>query len=249
VVALAAPRSGGITRLFDAEPELIAHLDAATARIARQQGVVDLIEAPVGRYQPGALSPQADEFAHLILSGLMLRRTELFGRDGVELLGAGDVLPCMVGADGSSGSLLVETSMTVVEEMLIAVLDREFERAASRWPGVLPKVMARVEDRLVALSMRLAIAKFPRLEDRLLCVLWQLADRWGRRVPGGVQLPLRLSHDVLADLCSARRPSVSGALKRMSQQGSVTRDGRRWFLHGDPPQELRALATEIVIPV
>jgi CRP-like cAMP-binding protein len=248
VAILVAPRSAGITRIFDAEPELIAHLDAATARAARQQAVVDLLEAPVGRYEPGALSPQVHEFAHLILSGVMLRRTELFGRDGVELLGAGDVLPRMADAHRSSGSLMLETSLTIVEETLIAVLDSEFERAASRWPGVLPQVMARVEDRLVALSMRLAIAKFPRLEDRLLCVLWQLADRWGRRVRGGVQLPLRLSHDVLADLCSARRPSVSAALKRMTQQGAVTRDGRGWFLHGDPPQELRVLATEIVIP-
>jgi CRP-like cAMP-binding protein len=95
--------------------------------------------------------------------------------------------------------------------------------------------------------VRLAIAKFPRLDDRLLCVLWQLADRWGRRTADGVHLPLRLSHDVLADLASARRPSVSEAIKRLTADGAVSRSERTWYLHGDPPQQLGTLAADLAL--
>jgi CRP/FNR family transcriptional regulator, cyclic AMP receptor protein len=73
---------------------------------------------------------------------------------------------------------------------------------------------------------------------RLRMLFWQLADRWGRVHPDGVRLRLPVTHDVLADLVAARRPTVSSALADLSQRGLVERAGDVWWLYGGPPGEL-----------
>jgi CRP-like cAMP-binding protein len=75
------------------------------------------------------------------------------------------------------------------------------------------------------------------LECRLLTLFWHLADRWGRVRADGVLLELRLSHEVLADLVGARRPSVSTAMGRLEREGRIARSGRAWLLRGLPPDE------------
>jgi CRP-like cAMP-binding protein len=80
----------------------------------------------------------------------------------------------------------------------------------------------------------MAIAQHPRLEDRLLLLFWELADRFGHMHPDGVHLDLPLTHEVLSHLAAARRPSVSGALSRLADTGSLRRAGRGWVLAGDP---------------
>jgi DNA-binding IclR family transcriptional regulator len=67
-------------------------------------------------------------------------------------------------------------------------------------------------------------------------LLWHLADRFRRSHPEGVVLPLPLSHELLAQLVGAQRPSVSRALKELERAGVVARrpDGS-WWLGGEPP--------------
>ena len=67
--------------------------------------------------------------------------------------------------------------------------------------------------------------------------LWELAGRWGHVAPDGVHLSLRLTHEGLAHLVGARRPSVTSALSELQEQGRLTPDGPgRWILRGDPPR-------------
>src|SRR5919197_1066233 len=70
----------------------------------------------------------------------------------------------------------------------------------------------------------------------LLALMWCLAERWGRVVPGGVVVSLRLPHRTLAGMVGARRPSVTTALGQLMARGDIERrpDGG-WLLHGDPP--------------
>ena len=63
-------------------------------------------------------------------------------------------------------------------------------------------------------------------------LLWHLASRWGRVEPGGIRLPLPLTHQLLGRLIGAERPSVSHALARLSRAGAVTGHGDEWHLHG-----------------
>lgn len=78
------------------------------------------------------------------------------------------------------------------------------------------------------------------MEDRLLLTLWHLAERWGRVGPDAILVPLPLSHQRLAHLVGAHRPSVTTAMGALARAGALSRraDGT-WMLHGAPPAELR----------
>ncbi len=60
----------------------------------------------------------------------------------------------------------------------------------------------------------------------------------GSRIANNVPL----THELLAAVIGARRPSVTVALRRLSEQERVRATPRsRWLLLGQPPSELRAL--------
>jgi CRP/FNR family transcriptional regulator, cyclic AMP receptor protein len=83
------------------------------------------------------------------------------------------------------------------------------------------------------------------VEQRLLVALWHMADRWGRVAPDGVVLDLRLTHETLASVVGARRPTVTLGLQHLAADGSVVRraDGR-FVLRGDPPGHLEQLRAQ-----
>jgi CRP-like cAMP-binding protein len=56
--------------------------------------------------------------------------------------------------------------------------------------------------------------------------------------PDGIRVPLRLTHQQLADLVASRRPSVTSGLHRLVEEGRLSRLGDDWLLHGEPPREL-----------
>jgi CRP-like cAMP-binding protein len=86
----------------------------------------------------------------------------------------------------------------------------------------------------------LAIAHHPRVEDRLLLTLWHLGERWGRVRRDGIVVVLPLSHQRLADLIGAHRPSTTTAIGELTRAGLLSRgDDGHWVLHGSPPEKLR----------
>ena len=52
-----------------------------------------------------------------------------------------------------------------------------------------------------------------------------------------MHLEAPLTHESLAHLASARRPSVSSALSRLVDRGLLERRRSVWVLRGDPPSE------------
>ena len=66
-----------------------------------------------------------------------------------------------------------------------------------------------------------------RVEDRLLLTLWHLAERWGKVTPEGILVPLPLSHQRLADIVGAHRPSVTTAMGALSKAGTRQPPRRR----------------------
>jgi CRP-like cAMP-binding protein len=92
------------------------------------------------------------------------------------------------------------------------------------------------------LAFHLAVCGLRHIDDRVLLVLWHFADRWGTMTPEGAKLDIRLTHEILAAVTGARRPSVTTALKRLSDQGRIrARPRSRWLLHGRPPSELQRI--------
>jgi CRP-like cAMP-binding protein len=118
----------------------------------------------------------------------------------------------------------------------LAVLDRRFALFAARVPALGEELLARCTRRASSQALTAAVSHLTGIDDRLTMVLWHLADRWGRVGPSGVRIPLRLTHDLLAALIGARRPSVTTALRRLEDEGAVRRqpDGAL-LLVGEPP--------------
>lgn len=58
----------------------------------------------------------------------------------------------------------------------------------------------------------------------------------------GVYLDVSLSHELLASVAGARRPSVSVAVSRLIAEGAIeSRPRSRWLLLGEPPAKLAQL--------
>ncbi|HSC02450.1 MAG TPA: helix-turn-helix domain-containing protein, partial [Solirubrobacteraceae bacterium] len=72
----------------------------------------------------------------------------------------------------------------------------------------------------------------------------------GTVTPEGVRLDVRLTHELLAAVTGARRPSVTTALRRLAEHGQVRSLPRsRWLLLGTAPaalQEVRQRTGRVV---
>jgi CRP-like cAMP-binding protein len=124
----------------------------------------------------------------------------------------------------------------------VALLDRRFALGTARWPEIQAALLDRAVTRARRAAFNVSVCGIVQLDVRLLVMMWHLADRWGRVTADGVLVPLRLSHELLAGVVGARRPSVTVALRRLREDGTLLRrpDGT-WLLVGDPPDELGRL--------
>ncbi len=202
---------------------------------ARQVMAAAVMDLPTGGWR----APIDSEFVRggygfLAIDGLLLRRVRVGGRHAAELLGPGDLLRPWQ-HDPATATLELEWTWRVVAPTRMAVLDPRWTSRAATWPQVGAELAGRALARSLRLVIGAAIAQQPRLEVRLLMLFWDLADRYGKVHPDGIHLDLPLTHEVLSHLAGARRPSVSGALTRLSDDGRLRREGRVWILAGDPP--------------
>jgi CRP/FNR family cyclic AMP-dependent transcriptional regulator len=221
-------------RVFEAEPGLLDGLDRRSADFLRCRAVARKLWVEAGAWVPSA----NDELTRgslglLVVDGLMVRTVTLEGRRCPELIGVGDLLRPWDELQGSVGH---ECSWTALERTSLAVLDERFSAAVCRWPRVMVQLLGRTVQRSRWQGFCLAIAHVRHADLRLRLLFWHLADRWGRVTPKGVHLPLRLTHEILAELACMRRPTASTAITALTRRGEVARhpDGT-WLLTGSPP--------------
>jgi CRP/FNR family transcriptional regulator, cyclic AMP receptor protein len=209
------PEAGsGSVQLLTIDSDLARDLDPRRAREAAQRLYVRALEIPRGRWSPVDTVPQSSRPLGLLLfDGMIVREATVADHPSAELLGPGDVLRSW---DDPDHEELLPRSIewTALTTTRVAVIDHAFAVRAAQWPEVLAALF-----------------------DRLLALLWSLAERWGRVVPGGVLVSLRLSHRTLAGMVGARRPSVTTALGQLMARGDIERraDGE-WILRGLPPE-------------
>jgi len=226
--------------LVDADPELGELLAAGELEAARRGAVTREQRLSAGAWDAGAsLQPDVHHRGFMIVDGLLSRDVQVLGRRCVELLGHGDVMrPWQWDDEGSH--VRAEVGWVVLEPSRLAVLDQGLVTRMAPWPQLGLELFNRGTRRAHALAVALAIAHHPRVDDRLLLTLWHLAERWGRVTPEGIVVPLPLSHQRLADLVGAHRPSVTTAMGELTRAGAICRrDEGHWVLHGEPPEQLR----------
>src|SRR3954468_9114255 len=227
----------GSVLLLQADPELVRGIDPRRAREAGQRLYARVIELPRGRWSDAkAVGLGARPIGLLVLQGLLLREASVGDHPSAELLGPGDLLRSW--EDTESEALLPRSiDWTALSATRLAVIDRSFTVRSAQWPEVFAALIERASRRAERLVVMQAIAHLTRVDDRLLALMWCLAERWGRVVPGGVLLSLKLSHRTLAGMVGARRPSVTTALGQLMARGEIERrpDGE-WMLRGEPPR-------------
>jgi CRP-like cAMP-binding protein len=150
---------------------------------------------------------------------------------------------------GAETSVPPTAGWQVIEPSSVLLLDREFATAASQWPEIAAALMYRLVLRSRRLSYQLAVNTAPQVEQRLLYSLWALADRWGRVTEDGTVLELRLTHQQLAELVAAQRPSVSTALSRLRAEGRIDYGRSSFVLCGDLPGEIAELKDQLALGV
>lgn len=225
--------------VLQCDPDLAEDLSEEELESARGQVVAELVDYPTG---PWAVGPddfeQSASFGLLLIEGLLAREVTVADYTCAELLGPGDVLQPWLRV-GPEQSVATEVDWDVVQPVRAALLGRRFSESASSWPEIPAAVSRRLMQRTHWLAFHLAVCGLRRVEERLLLVLWHLADRWGTVTPQGVRLDLRLTHDLLAAVTGSRRPSVTNGLRRLTAEGLIQpRPRSRWLLLGQPPAEL-----------
>jgi RNA polymerase sigma-B factor len=205
-------------RLVQVDPELFAGLDAAELARARSHLVARRLAV-----EPGMWDSSGDKQL-LIVRGALLRQVTPVR---AELLGPGDVI------QGSAWQVLEPTEF--------ACLDRRIMQALCAWPSAMEALLARMSRRADALAAQLAITDQRRVDDRLLSLFQTLGERWGIRTPHGIAIPVALTHDTIAMLVGAHRPTVTSGLRRLSRDGTLRRTGpQRWLLVEQAPLALAA---------
>ncbi len=225
--------------LLTFDPDLGRGLDPDELRQARRLVVGVRCELPVGRWEPrhGSHAVSESPFGALVVDGLVTFERSLDRTINAEIIGPGDMIQPWA---AEPGLLPAETVWTVVEPTTLAVLDRRFLTAVRRWPVLAQRLVERMTEQNARLSVHATINGIRHVELRILAMLWHLAGLYGKVTPGGVLLPLRLSHAAIGRLIGARRPTVTLALRVLGEQGHVQIDGERRFLLADGSRALLA---------
>jgi CRP/FNR family transcriptional regulator, cyclic AMP receptor protein len=230
------PNNGGRARAAPAVslaavwPEMLARVPAEDRRLA-ERTLMGLLVSASDEDLADVITTQAREaFDFVIVDGVVLKETTLAGRSALELLGPGELLappltaahqlePCAVSRYLAHG------------RVSLAAIDARFRLARSRWPGVADVLQECLSQQAHRASRHVAMLHQPRVEDRLIALFADLAERFGRVTADGILVDLRLTHDIIGGLVASRRPTVTLALQQLASDGVLGRlEDNRWKL-------------------
>lgn len=222
---------GRVVSVLQADPDLAPDLTGERRREAQRRSAARVWHVEGGTLDHGQAASAAAEtgFGLLVLDGVLCRHVAQGKRIGAELVGPGDLIrPWERFEDWSS--LPVGCRWTVVKPARMAILDLPFSHRVAAFPEVAIGLNHRSLQRTARLATMLSSLCQPRVEDRLTTLFRHLADRFGRRRPDGIQIPLPLTHSLLAELIASSRPTVSKALMALREEGAIVRDDDGWSL-------------------
>jgi len=222
-----------VVQILVADPDLAENMQPEARRQATQLLRARVFRVPKGHWQPPGIDHGT--IGLMLLDGLMVRTLHLGSVSSSEVVGPTDIirpwetnlLPSVVPASAD---------WVVLHEARVALLDARATALIGHWPELTAAVAGRMLRRTRSLAYLMAAQHFVRVEDRLLATLWHLASMWGRVTPQGTVVPFRLTHEMLAGIIGAKRPTTTIAVRALERQGKLTRDARRsYVLLGDPP--------------
>jgi CRP/FNR family transcriptional regulator, cyclic AMP receptor protein len=240
-------QSASRVRLLAVEPDIGRFLtEEERAEAARLS--VPVLAVGQGRLHLERRLREAGAFGAVVLDGALMHRLVLGDHPTLRLLGPGDVLS----REGETGlGMVLQSTYRSLGDLWLALLDDHVLAAGQHIPRLMSGLYVRMGEQHQRLATQLVICQLPRVDQRILGMLWLLADTWGRVTPSGTVLPVALTHDALGECIGARRPTVSLALKELTDRGALLRTDEGWLLletmpllPDGPPPRIRANAID-----
>lgn len=201
--------------------------------------VARVAQLPPGRFDPQRLVEDPSGWLGLlVVNGLVLVQVAA-GRAPIGwLIGADDLVRPW---EMTEVSLLTAASWQALTPLRVALLDADFARRAAGLGSVADALTAKAVQTTHWLFAKSLVTGTSVIEERLLLLFALLGERWGKATAAGVLVAMPLTHQVLATLVGARRPSVSTALRGLCAAGLVRRTTEGWLLcrtapNGQPPR-------------
>jgi hypothetical protein len=138
----------------------------------------------------------------------------------LSLAGPGTVLPPLAPAERLGG--LTKTIVIAIPTPACDKMLAHPDTAAILVDGLLEALHERQES--------FANASGGRHEERLRSTLYQLARRYGKVCRGGVEIPLPLTHELLAQMIGCARETITCTLARFRQEGLLKQDRHAYHL-------------------
>ena len=217
--------------LLEIEPDL-ADVLSDEQRIEARRFLLPVAVVDKGGDVAGLLeAPGA--FGAIVLEGMLVQALQIGEDPTLRLIGPGSFIP---EPQPPRSMPVVSARLLVPVATRLVLLGEELLIAARRWPWIVSSLHARTLEHSERLATQLAICQLPRVEQRIMALMWLLAESWGRVTPAGIRLPVSLSHEALGGLIGARRPTVTLALSKLAERGSLIRQDDDWLIVEPAPR-------------
>jgi CRP-like cAMP-binding protein len=213
-------------RLLELMPELFMNLAEDELELASRL-LVPVCAVRDANADIQRLLVSTSSFAASVLDGMLTHRMQLRGQAGLRLLVPGDII---VREGGLHPGILESSEYGHLGDARVVLLGDHLLHAARRYPQLMAGLMIHLDQQSQRLTTQLMICQLPRVEERVLAIMWLLADTLGRVTRAGTILPLRLTHQQLGELVGARRQTVTLALKQLADRGALRRQQHGWLL-------------------
>jgi CRP/FNR family cyclic AMP-dependent transcriptional regulator len=169
---------------------------------------------------------------------MVIRSARIGDQVAMRVLGPAAVIPAFA---GPASEVFAVSQWSMAADGCMAIVGEEFLVAARRWPQLYVNLLGRIAEQTEQTATQLALCQLPRVEDRLLAMLWLLTESWGKVTSAGTLLPLHFTHEGLGAMVGARRSTVTLALVKLAERGAVVQRDGGWLLVEPPPQQLEAV--------
>lgn len=219
-------------QLLEAKLELTRNL-APAERAELSAVTLPATELSAATLELDKLLRDHNAFAAAVVEGMVVQTLQIGEQSGLQLLGPGDLL---LQPGAASPPWLECIEFRAPGPARIAILGDSFLAVTRLAPRLISALYECVADQMQRVTAQLVICQLPRVDERVLAMMWLLAESWGQVTPAGVRLPLALTHETLGAMVGARRPTVTLALRKLSNQGSILHQDSGWLLVEPPPE-------------
>jgi hypothetical protein len=229
--ALRSVAGGRGVRLLDVDPDLGSALSDQELADARDHAVlpaVGLEPRPWSVKQlRGSGRARGELHGFMVIDGVLSTDAWLGGRRCVRVITEREIM--LLDRSGDT-SLPVGWGWSTLTAARVAILDDRLLLIAVRWPRLFSAILKRAAAQERQALLQQAISQLPRVEDRLLALFWALADRRGSVRSDGILVGLTITHQSLAEMIGAQRPTVSLGLARLLELGWLRSTADGWLI-------------------